>query len=72
MVIPIPHARGASRKALLSPVIVHVDGRAQRDRLPVEDVARPVRLPVGAGFGRRTPQHPKTRYSLRTSPPFWG
>jgi hypothetical protein len=60
MVIPIPHARGASRKALLSPVIVHVDGRCQRDRLPVEDVARPVRLPVGAGFGRRTPPHPKT------------
>ena len=29
-------------------------------RLPVEDVARPARLPPGAGFGRRTPPHPKT------------
>jgi len=64
--------RGASRKALLSPVIVHIDGRAQRDRLPVEDVARPVRLPAGAGFGRRTPQHPKTRSLAQDEPAVLG
>jgi hypothetical protein len=66
-------SRPAGTSSRSSPCAVpQVDGRAQRDRLPVEDVVRPVRLSVGAGFGHRTPQHPKTRSLAQDEPAVLG